>query len=235
MRKSRLLLMRKTVSAAFPFTIPIGFAYLFLGLSYGLLMANKGFPTWVTALMATVIFAGSLEFVMADLLLGTFNPLLAFLMALMVNARHIFYGLAMLKKYQGSGKKKWYLIFGLTDETFAINSSVDVPHDVDRSWFYFFVTLLSQSYWVFSSILGSVVGAFLPVKIAGIDFVLTAMFAAIFLEEWLKTRRHSSAAIGVLCALACRLIFGANQFLIPTMLTMLVVFSIMYTVTRREN
>ncbi|WP_257639499.1 AzlC family ABC transporter permease [Alloscardovia macacae] len=219
--------------AAFPLTLPIAFAWFFLGLSYGLLMESKGFPHWYTALMATVIFAGSLEFVTVDLLLSVFNPLLAFLMALMVNARFLFYGLAMLTKYRGTGLKKWYLIFGLTDETFAVNSSLeiserDAARGASRGWVYFFVTFFSHGYWVLSSLFGSLIGASLPFSTRGIDFVLTAMFVTIFLDEWLKTRRHSSAAIGVLVSLGCLLIFGPNAFLIPTMLGMLAIFSVLY-------
>ena len=218
----------KAAVVAFPHTTPIGFAWFFLGLSYGLLMSSKGFSVWYTALMATVIFAGSLEFVTVDLLLGVFNPITAFLMALMVNARFLFYGLAMLTKYKGTGKKKWYLIFGLTDETFAGKSSADIPEDVNRSWFYFFVTLFSHCYWVLSSVLGSLVGPHLPFNTRGIDFVLTAMFVTIFLDEWLKHKRFTSALAGILVSLLSLILFGKDSFLIPTMLGILTIFTIMH-------
>ncbi|TCD54553.1 branched-chain amino acid ABC transporter permease [Alloscardovia theropitheci] len=233
--KEKINGISKAAIAAFPHTIPIAFAWFFLGLSYGLLMSTKGFSVWYTALMATVIFAGSLEFVTVNLLLGVFNPILAFLIALMVNARFLFYGLAMLTKYNGTGKKKWYLVFGLTDETFAVNSSAQIPDGMSRGWFYFFVTFFSHCYWVLSSVLGSLIGPHLPFSTRGIDFVLTAMFVTIFLDEWLKHKRYSSAVVGVLVSLICLIIFGKDSFLIPTMLGMLVIFTMMYWHKKRHN
>ncbi|WP_018143266.1 AzlC family ABC transporter permease [Alloscardovia criceti] len=226
--QTRLQKISGAAVAAFPLTIPIGFAWLFLGMSYGLFMSSNGFNVWYTALMASTIYAGSLEFVIAAMLLGSFQPLLAFVMALMVNARHLFYGLAMLKKYHGTGKKKWYLIFGLTDETFALASSASVPQGVDRSWFYFFITFFNQCYWVLASVLGSLLGSSLDFNTKGINFVLTAMFATIFLEEWLNSKRHASAAVGILLSVACLLIFGSTAFLIPTMASMLAIFGAWY-------
>ncbi len=230
--KNRVL---SAAQAAFPHTIPIGFAFFFLGVSYGLLMAIKGFLVWYPMCMAAVIFAGSMEFVTVDLLLGAFNPMLAFLMALMVNARHLFYGLAMLTKFNGTGAKKWYLIYGMCDETFAINSSAKIPQGIDAGWFMFFVTIFNQFYWVASATLGAIAGNLITFNTTGIDFVLTAMFAAIFLEEWLNTRKHSSAVIGVLASLACLLIFGANAFLIPTMIAIVVIFAAMYWRKKPNN
>ncbi|WP_418969040.1 AzlC family ABC transporter permease [Alloscardovia omnicolens] len=228
MARLNMSTLTKAARAAFPLTIPIGFAWFFLGVSYGLLMESKGFAVWYTALMAAVIFAGSMEFITADLLLGAFNPLLAFFMALMVNARHLFYGLAMLRKYSGVGVKKWYLVFGLADETFALNSSARIPADVDRGWFYFFTTVINQFYWVASAVCGSLIGSFIPFNTRGIDFILVAMFAAIFLEEWLSTKKHSSAAVGVIVSLVSLLIFGAQAFLIPAMLGILAIFTMLY-------
>lgn len=213
----------RALVAAFPLTIPIGFAWFFLGVSYGLLMESKGFSVWYTAFMAAFIFAGSMEFITADLLLGAFNPLLAFFMALMVNARHLFYGLAMLRKYSGVGPKKWYLVFGMADETFALNSSARIPDGIDRGWFYFWTTALNQFYWVASAVFGSLIGALIPFSTKGIDFILVSMFAAIFLEEWLSSKKHSSAAVGVLVSLASLLIFGPNAFLIPAMVGILAI------------
>lgn len=218
----------RALVAAFPLTIPIGFAWFFLGVSYGLLMESKGFAVWYTAFMAAFIFAGSMEFITADLLLGAFNPLLAFFMALMVNARHLFYGLAMLRKYSGVGPKKWYLVFGMADETFALNSSARIPDGIDRGWFYFWTTALNQFYWVVSAVFGSLIGALIPFSTKGIDFILVSMFAAIFLEEWLSSKKHSSAAVGVLVSLASLLIFGPNAFLIPAMVGILAIFTVMY-------
>ena len=139
---------KQSLKAAFPYTIPILTGFLFLGISYGIYMRALGFSAAYPIFMSMLIFAGSMEFVTASMLLSGFNPLGAALLTLMVNARHIFYGITMVSKYKNVGKKKWYLIFGMCDESFSINCSVDVPKGVDKGWFYFWVTILNQSYWV---------------------------------------------------------------------------------------
>ena len=150
---------RKALRAAFPYTVSIWVEFLFLGLSYGLLMRSMGLPIFYILAMSIFIFAGSMEFVTVNLLMGAFQPLNAFIMTLLVNARHLFYGLAMLGKYRDTGWKKGYLIFGMCDETFALNSAITPPEGVDRGWFYFFITLLNQMYWVSSGALGYLVGS----------------------------------------------------------------------------
>lgn len=212
--------------AAFPLTVPIALGFLFLGGSYGVLMGTKGFSFLWPMCMAVVIFAGSMEFVTVNLLLSAFNPIAAFALALMVNARHLFYGLAMLGKFKGLGWKRPYLIYGMCDETFAINSTVRIPEGVDRGWFYVWVTVLNQSYWVFGATLGGLVGSNLPFDTEGLDFVLTALFLVIFLDQWLGShhREHVAALIGVLTSLACLALFGANNFMIPAMIAMLALF-----------
>ena len=161
------------LKAAFPLTIPICLGFLFLGASYGILMGTKGFSFVWPMCMSAFIFAGSMEFVTVNLLLSAFNPLAGFLLALMVNARHLFYGLSMLGKFKGLGWKRPYLIFGMCDETFAINSTAKIPAGIDRGWFYFWVTLCNQLYWVTGATLGGLIGAHLPFNTDGLDFVMT--------------------------------------------------------------
>ena len=151
----------RALKAAFPHTIPIMAGFLFLGMTYGIYMSSLGFSFVYPLGMALIIYAGSMEFVTANLLIGAFNPLQAFLMTLMINARHLFYGLAMLEKYNVPGLKRLYLIFGMSDETFSVNCSAEPPAEVDRSWFMFFVTLLNQSYWVLGAALGGLFGMLL--------------------------------------------------------------------------
>ncbi|RSX54113.1 branched-chain amino acid transport protein [Bifidobacterium goeldii] len=212
--------------AAFPLTLPIAAGFLFLGCSYGLLMHAKGFAFWYPVCMAYFIFAGSMEFVTVNLLLSAFNPIAAFLLALMVNARHLFYGLSMLKPFANTGWKKPYLIFAMCDESFAINSSAHIPDDVDHGWFMLFVNLLNRWYWIAGSALGWLVGGLLPFSTKGIEFVLTALFLVIFLDQWIDAdrRRHTSAMIGVLASLVCLIIFGSGQFMIPSLVSMLALF-----------
>ena len=203
--------------AAFPFTLPVMTGYLFLGISYGVYMNVSGFSFLYPMLMAIVIFGGSLEFLAVSLLLSAFAPLQTFLMALIIQARHLFYGLAMLEKYKGTGLKKLYLIFALTDETFSVNCSAKVPDGIDKGWFFFWVSLFDQSYWVTGAALGGILGSFIPFNTEGLDFVMTAMFVVIFIEQWLKDKNHSAAIIGLFSSAVCLFIFGADSFIIPAM------------------
>ena len=188
---------RKALRAAFPYTLSIWVEFLFLGLSYGLLMKSMGLPIFYILAMSIFIFAGSMEFVTVNLLVGPFQPLNAFIMTLMVNARHLFYGLAMLGKYRDTGWKKGYLIFGMCDETFALNSAITPPEGVDRGWFYFFITLLDQIYWVSSGALGYLVGSALPINTTGVDFILTALITVLFLGQLEGKEKQRSGWMGL--------------------------------------
>lgn len=207
----------KALKAAFPHTVPVLAGFLFLGTAYGIYMRVSGFSFLYPMLTALAVFGGSLEFVTVTMLLGTFAPLQTILMALLIQARHLFYGIAMLGKFKGVGKKKIYLIFGLCDETFSINCSAEIPDGVDRGWFMFFVTLLNHFYWLSGATLGGLVGSLLTFNTDGLNFVMTAMFVVIFLEQWMKEKQHITAVAGVVISAVCLVIFGADSFMIPTM------------------
>lgn len=211
----------KALKAAFPHTIPIFAGFWFLGLTYGIYMNVSGFSFWYPCLMSLTIFAGSMEFVAVNMLLGAFDPLQAFVMTLMINARHLFYGISMLDRYKGTGLKKFYLIFGMCDESFSINYTADIPEDVDKGWFMFFVTLLNHFYWFSGATLGGLFGSLIHFNTEGLYFVMTAMFVVIFMEQWLKDRQHTSAVLGLALAGVCLLIFGADRFIIPAMAAIL--------------
>ncbi len=218
--------IKKAFRAAFPLTLPIFAGFWFLGLTYGIYMHASGFSFWYPMLMSMTIFAGSVEFVAVNLLLGAFNPLQAFVMTLMINARHLFYGISMLDKFKGTGWKKGYLIFGMCDESFSINYTAQIPADVDKGWFMFFVTLLNHLYWVFGATLGGIFGALLTFNTKGLEFVMTAMFVVIFLEQWLKEKQHISSLLGIGLSVLCLVAFGSENFLIPTMLAILGVLTL---------
>lgn len=225
---------RNAFRAALPHTIPIAVGFLFLGMSYGFLMRSKGFSFVYPMLMSFFIFAGSMEFVTANLLLSAFDPLYACLLALMVNARHLFYGLSMLDKYRGTGWKKLYLIYGMCDESFTINCSVTPPPDVDRGWFMFFVTLLNQAYWVTGATLGALLGYVIRFNTRGIEFVMTALFVVMFINQWEESKGHRSALTGVGCTLLCLLLFGSQSFLLPAMALIILCFTFFGTKENRE-
>lgn len=202
---------------AFPYTIPIFASFWFLGLAYGIYMHMSGFSFLWPMGMSMVIFGGSLEFVAAEMLLSPFAPMQVFLMAVLIQARHLFYGLAMLDEYRDLGRKRWYLIFGLCDETFAICHTMEIPEGVDRGWTYTFVTLLDQFYWVSGATLGGLLGPLLRFDTEGLGFVMTAMFVAIFLDQWRKEPQHVTGIAGLGAGAACLAVFGPDRFLIPAM------------------
>ena len=208
---------RKAFQSALPYTLPIAVGFLFLGMSYGYFMRSKGFSFLYPILMSFFIFAGSMEFVTVNLLLSAFNPLYAFCLTLMVNARHLFYGISMIIKYKNVGWKKLYLIYGMCDESFTINCTVTPPPDVDKGWFMFFVTLLNHAYWVFSATLGAILGYLIQFDTRGIEFVMTALFVVMFINQWEETTDHRSALIGLGCSFLCLLTFGSQNFLLLSM------------------
>ena len=222
------------LKAAFPQTIPIFAGFWFLGLTYGIYMNVSGFSFWYPMLMSLTIFAGSVEFVAVNMLLGAFSPFQALAMTLMINARHLFYGISMLDKYKGTGWKKFYLIFGMCDESFSINYTVDIPKEIDRGWFMFFVTFLNHMYWFTGSTLGGIFGALIDFNTEGLDFVMTAMFVVIFMEQWMKDKQHTSALLGLGLSLLCLVIFGSENFIIPAMLAILGVLTLLRVPLEKE-
>lgn len=225
--KTRSTMLKRAFTAAFPYTIPIFAGFWFLGITYGIYMNVSGFGFWYPMLMSITIFAGSVEFLTVDMLLGAFHPLQAFAMTLMINARHLFYGISMLDKFRGLGWKRIYLIFGMCDETFSINYTAAIPEDVDKGWFMFFVTLLNHIYWFSGATLGGIFGSLIHFDTEGLDFVMTAMFVVIFLEQWLKEKDHTSSLMGLGISLICLIVFGADSFIIPAMLAILVMLSLL--------
>ena len=218
---------RKAFKAAFPYTVPIFAGFWFLALAYGVLMNVNGFSFLYPMFMSLLIFGGSLEFLVVTMLMSAFAPVQAFTIALLVQARHLFYGITMLDIYRGTGWKKPYLIFGMCDESFSINYTAEIPEDVDRGWFMFFVTLLNHSYWVSGAVAGGLVGSLLKFNTKGLDFVMTAMFVVIFMEQWMKEKKKYTGLIGLACALACLLIFGPDSFMVPAMLMILVILTLL--------
>lgn len=211
-------IIKRSLLAAFPYTLPILAGFLFLGITYGLYMNVSGFGFVYPMVTSMLVFAGSAEFLLVNMLLGAFDPIQTFLMILMINARHLFYGISLLEKYSGTGLKKFYLIFGMCDESFSINCSVDIPENTDKGWFMFFVTILNQSYWVLGATLGGIFGSFINFNTEGLDFAMTAMFVVIFLEQLLKEKNHLSSVLGIVLPVVSLLIFGPDKFIIPAMI-----------------
>lgn len=214
------------LKAAFPHTLPILAGFFFVGLSYGIYMSTQGFSFLYPMIMALVIYGGSLEFLTVTMLLSPFAPFSAFIVALMVQSRHIFYGLAMLKKFKEIGRKRVYLIFAMCDETFAINYTAKIPPGIDRGWFMFWVSALDQAYWVIGATVGGLIGSALPFDTTGIGFVMTTMFVVIFLSQ-LETEKKAGRSllpglVGFLASVLTLVFFGPDQFIVPAMFLMLI-------------
>lgn len=208
--------------AAFPHTVPIFTGFIFLGIAFGILMDVKGLGLGWTMVLSMCTFAGSMQFVAVTLLTAAFNPWYAFMLTLMVNARHLFYSISMLDKFRGTGRYKPFLIFSLCDETFSVLCSSEPPKGVDRAKFMFCIAFLNYLYWSLGSLLGGLLGKYISFNTEGLDFVLTALFVVIFLNQWNSLRHHIVPCIGVGCSILSLLLFGSEQFIIPAMLMILI-------------
>ncbi len=212
---------------AFPKTTPILFGFLFLGVSYGIYMYSMGFSCGYTLALSALIYAGSMEFVTVAMLLSPFDPVSAFLITLMVNGRHIFYGISMLTIYRHMGWLTPYLIFGMTDESFSINYTSQIPTEISKKWCYFFVTLLNHLYWVVGSVIGNLFASVLSFNAKGLEFVLTALFIVLALEQYKMQRNLISSGIGFVIPGFALLVFGSEHFMIPAMIGIVVILSLL--------
>lgn len=193
--------------------------YIVLGIGFGILLSAKGYSFWWALLMSVTIYAGSMQYVGVNLLAGGASVISTVLMTLMVNARHMFYGISMIENYRDMGWRKWYAIFGLTDETYSLVCvEPNLPDNVKRKNYYFLITLMNQCYWITGSLIGAILGNAVSFNSAGIDFSMTALFVTIFVEQWEKNRQHFPALFGLFVALVCLVIFGADQFMVPAMI-----------------
>ena len=208
---------------AFPATLPVLTGFLCLGFAYGVLMNTKGYGFLWSVLMSIIVFAGSIQFVAITLLTTVFDPLQAFFLSVMVNARHIFYGLSLLGKYKGLGKVRFFLIYLLCDETFSLVSTLEPPAEVERKDFYLAVSVLDYSYWVTGTALGALAGNLITFNTTGLDFALTALFVVLFMEQWKKRENRAAGIIGLGCAAASLAVFGPDNMVVVAMVLILAV------------
>lgn len=226
---------KNLIKVAFIKSLPVMAGYIVLGIGFGILLKKAEYGLLWAFLMSFAIYAGSMQYVTVSLLTSGASLISAALTTLMVNARHLFYGVSMIDKYKDAGKKKPYLIFALTDETYSLLCGDDYPVGEDKHWYSFFVSLFDQCYWITGSLIGSILGSVITFNTAGIDFSMTALFVTVFAEQWLTTKNHLPAIAGLLCSVACLLIFGADNFLIPTMVAITIVLSLCKNVMDTEG
>ncbi len=225
----------QTLRAAFPHTLPVLAGFPFLGIAYGVLMASKGYGAFWSFAASACCFCGSMQFVAITLLTAAFDPLQAFLLTLLVNARHLFYGLSMLGRYRGAGRLKPALIYLLCDETFSINATTSAPEGVDKNRFYLCISLLNYLYWVGGTLLGGLLGNFVRFDTTGLDFALTALFAVSFLSQWGEQKNRIPAVIGVGVSALCLAVFGPEHFILPAMAGILAVLLLLRPRLERKD
>lgn len=216
-----------TFKYAFKQSLPVMAGYLVLGMGFGILLKTKGYGAVWAFFMSLFIYAGSMQYVTINLLSAGATVLSAALVTLMVNARHLFYGISMIERYRNTGLYKPYIIFGLTDETYSLVCSGNVPDGVDEKKYFFMLTLLNQCYWIMGSVVGSLIGSLFTFNTAGIEFSMTALFLVVFVDQWKSVKNHTSAIVGVGTSVVCLLIFGAENFLIPTMIAITVILTVL--------
>ncbi len=217
---------KQDITAALRTSFPITVTFLVLGTGYGILMQKHGFGWIWSMLSGIIIFSGTVQFVSVSMLSGG-SVIMAALTALMVAARHIFFSISMIGRYRGEGRRKWYLFYALCDETYAMLSRDDTPEGVNVSAYRMLVTLFDQGFWVLGSALGGIAGSILPFDSTGIDFAMTALFTTVFIQQWIDSKCHIPAVLGIAATLLCRIIFGRDLFLIPAMVIILGILILM--------
>lgn len=228
---------RKALAAAMKVAAPLMLGYLFLSISLGIYMTGRGFSPWWPVCMAATIYAGSMEFITVELLLSAFNPLYGMLLTLAVNGRHLFYSISLLDRYKHTGWKLFPLVSGLTDEAFSVIYVAESPKGIKKDWYMLFITVLLYTSWIVGATIGSFAGSMGLADIKGVEFVMPALFIAIFISQWQKERSHASSLIGLATAALCLPLFGERYFLMPALLAVAVGYTIRWIMhgKRKEN
>lgn len=200
-------------------TFPVFTGYLVLGMGFGILLEENGFPFWMAPFMSVTMYAGAMQYVGITVLASGMGVLQAALTTLMVNARHLFYGISLLERYGKFGNRKWYLAFTLTDETYSlVCSEKEVPEGIDEKKYFTAISCLNHLYWIFGGIVGYLVGTIITFDTKGIDFSMTALFVTVFVGQWMENKNHFPAITGVMATTVSLLVFGKESFLIPSMI-----------------
>ena len=217
---------KEAIVKAFPYTVPVLAGYLFIGGAFGVMFADEGYSVLWAILMSVVIYAGSGQYLATTFFVPGFSLLQAAFLTIMVNIRHVFYGLSLVDRYNRYGKKRWYMVFGMTDETYSLICTTDVPEGVDEEKFLFSITLLDQLYWILGTIVGSLLMTAFAFNSDGIEFAMTALFIVMFMELWYRRTNRPAELIGAGASIVCLVVFGADGFVLPAMLLMIAIILI---------
>lgn len=219
---------RGELNYALKVTIPVMMGYIVLGMAFGVLLQSKGYGVVYALLMSVFIYAGSMQFVAISLLSTGASLLSGAMMTLLINARHMVYGLSMIQKYKDMGHLKPYMIFSLTDETYSLMVGCDIPENYHYKYTLFFISFLNQCYWILGSVLGSLIGSLLTMNTTGLDFAMTALFVVIVVEQFLNSKKHIYSYLGFVMSIICLILFGQDQFIIPSMIGIIMGLLILY-------
>ncbi|WP_342670401.1 AzlC family ABC transporter permease [Massilimicrobiota sp. An142] len=220
--------MKKTMREAFIASIPVMMGYIVLGMAFGMLLESEGYSFLYALAMSVFIYAGSMQFVAINLLTSGATVINIMIMTLLINARHLVYGLSMIKKFEDMGKLKPYMIFSLTDETYSLLVSAKTPEGCSQKYYLFFISLFDQCYWILGSLAGSIIGSLLTINTTGLDFAMTALFVVIVVEQYLSSDKHIYTYLGFFISIACLIIFGSEAFIIPSMIGIVLGLLMMY-------
>ena len=209
---------KKAFRKAFPYTIPVLTGYLFIGIAFGVMYAEKGYSFLWAILMSVMVYAGSGQYLAVNFFVPGISFIQVIFMTFMVNVRHIFYGISLLERFHKVGKSRWYMIFALTDETYSLLCTTKIPSGVNEAKFLFAISILDHLYWILGSAIGAIAGTLLPISSEGIEFAMTALFVVIFIEQWMDRKNRIPELLGVAIAFVSLLLFGANNFVLPAML-----------------
>lgn len=226
---------KSAFKAAFPHTLPVLTGYLFIGIAFGVMFADKGYNFIWAGVMSLLVYAGSGQYLAVNFFDPSVSIFQAVFLTFMVNIRHIFYGLSLLDKFKASGKKKPYMIFSLTDETYSLYFLTKTPPEVDEGKFLFAIALLDQSYWIAGSVIGAIAGSLIPFNSKGIDFAMTALFIVLFVEQWMEQKNRLSAAVGILISAVCLIVFGKDSFVLPSMIGIMLVLLAFRKIPSKKN
>lgn len=227
---------RQAFKKAFPYTIPVLTGYLFIGIAFGVMYAEKGYSFLWAILMSVLVYAGSGQYLAVNFFVPGISFLQVIFLTFMVNVRHVFYGISLVERFNRFGKARWYMIFGLTDETYSLLCTTKVPKDVDEEKFLLAIVLMDHFYWILGSAIGAIAGTLLPISSEGIEFAMTALFAVIFIEQWMEKTNRIPEIIGIVAAFISLQVFGADSFVLPSMLCiMLVLFASRKKLEKRED
>lgn len=220
-----------TLKTAFVKSIPIFCSYVFVSMAYGMMMASAGFPWYDSLLVSLTVYTGAFQFVLITFLSSGASLITIALTALLMNSRQSFYSITFLKEFKQMGRRKLYMIHTMTDETYAVNCTLDLPKK-EKEDTMFLVALFSRCYWIVGSVLGGILGQIVPFDLTGLDFCMTALFLIIFIDQWEKAEKHTLALTGLGIGVICLLIFGENRFMLPALL---IVSALLLLFQRKEN